>query len=150
MEGNPVIVQRDRYSVLDCWIVFSFIIFIGWVALKVSFPNAPVLGLSVVANLILMLSILSKYRLKRIVLDTSKNTIHLKRDKWFFIKNEIVLPLENTSMKMTKVNRGFGIKVTVFSIFSKTQKITEAITGFSGWKEEDLNYIQKIIDKSKG
>jgi hypothetical protein len=146
MKDKTVIAQRNTYSVLDCWIVFSFVVFIGWAAFKVSFPKLPVLGISVIANLLLMLSLLSKYRLKRIMLDSSKKKLYIIKDKWFFIQNELEIPLQNVTLKVSTVNRGFGIKVKVFSVFSSIEKIAEAITGVSGWSEDDLRKVQKIID----
>lgn len=147
MESSQVTAQRHEYSFLNCWIVLSFAFFIVWLAFKLLHPNLQVLGVSVIINLILMLSILGRYRVKRITINVSESMLYILRDKWFFVENELQIPLQNVSIREDQINRVLSIKVNRFTVFANAQRIAEVMVGISGWNEEQLKNIKRIIQE---
>ena len=74
------------------------VLLITLIVVKVKLPDSSILGIGVLINVILFLSLVAQYRLKQLVLNTNDKTLAIELDKWFFLVRKLVLPLSGVEI----------------------------------------------------
>jgi hypothetical protein len=131
-------IKRNLGSFILYWFWVNVLLFIGLVVIKVRLPDYLILGFGVLVNVILLLSLISKFRLMRLTLNKDEKHVIIEMDKWFIKRKTVKVPLTEITITFKQEHRARGIKARVFKIFRQDQLLIEAVPGLSGFKEDDL------------
>lgn len=143
--NTETIFSRSRTVFFNYWIIFNVFLFVVIILRYFIKGGSSLFSFVILINLVLILSRLSTYRLKTLIINKEKSTVSVELDKFLFKKKIILCSLDQTVAGFYREHRARGMMGNVFKIHCKDQLLAEAVPGLSGWSEDNFNaFIHEI------
>lgn len=146
VNGSEITFSRSRAAFLNYWIGFNIILFVIILVRYFMKGGSPFFGYAIFINIILIISRLSTYRLKTLIVNKEKSTVSIELDKFFVRKKILLCSMDHLTADIYREHRARGVMGEVFKIHCKDKLLVEAVPGLSGWSRNQFNAFIEIIN----
>jgi hypothetical protein len=129
---------------VNVWLAMTVFFMSFAVALEGPFPQWGYFWILI--TLSMMIPQLSKFTVKRLIIDRTRNIVMVEWRKWFFVTRKEEHPIATVRAEVVNELNKMGGKREVFRIFVNNKEIAELPTRFTGWKSEiAFAFISELI-----
>lgn len=137
--------RRNEFALVRQFLLVNAMLFavsLASVLWGTTFFEAP---LYLIVNVALIISKLASFRLKTIIFFKEQDNVTLELDKWLFIKKRIYTSVNELNIVVKRQHSERSSFSNFIHIYVGDQLIIRALSGFSGWREEELLSFFKSI-----
>jgi hypothetical protein len=129
---------------VNVWLAMTVFFMSFAVALEGPFPQWGYFWILI--TLSMMIPQLSKFTVKKLIVDRTRDVVGVEWRKWFFVTKKEEYAISTVRAEVVNEMNKMGGKREVFRIFVNNREIAELPTRFTGWKREIASaFILELI-----